>query len=142
MPKLQLPKDHEYVKGRTCTDCGTFKPASEYSLEKDDRSLTGVAMRSKCKPCNEHIKYKSFIKRTYGITWDDYVSMFDNQGGCCAICKSDNNKNTRTNKMFVDHCHETGKVRGLLCSKCNHGLGHFNDDTDLLKQAIRYLHKD
>ena len=139
--KLKLPKDHPYAGGRECTECGIFKDASQYSVERDKRVATGVAMRSKCKPCNEAIKYKSFIKRTYGITFDDYEKMFDAQGGCCKICKS-RISSSRTTRLFVDHCHDTGNVRGLLCSSCNHGLGLFKDRQTLLKRAITYLESD
>lgn len=98
-------------------------------------------MRSKCKPCNEHIKWKSFIQRTYGITADEYYDILKDQNNKCAICESENVSNSRisSGKLFIDHCHETGKVRGLLCSKCNHAIGQLNDDVDLLQKAIVYL---
>jgi hypothetical protein len=57
----------------------------------------------------------------------------------CAICGSEETNNIKTNKMYVDHCHETGKVRGLLCNGCNSGLGHFKDSINNLKLAIEYL---
>lgn len=100
-------------------------------------------MRSKCKPCNEHVKWKSFIKRTYGITYKDYYKLLDDQGNKCAICNSVgvNNSRITSGKLFIDHCHATGKIRGLLCSKCNHGIGLLNDDVDLLHKAINYLNK-
>jgi len=138
--KLTLPKDHPHAKGRTCTECGEFKAAKEYQIERDVRSFGGVTMRSKCRPCNEFRKYKGFIKRAYGITWEDYCGMLDAQGGVCAICKDPDSGNIRTSgKLFVDHCHSTNKVRGLLCSRCNHGLGHFRDDLQLLVNAMSYL---
>ena len=140
MSKLTLPEDHPYIAGRTCTSCGEFKSAEHYTLERDSRAFGGIAMRSKCKPCNEFIKYKAFIKRRYGITYQEYCDMLDSQQGKCAICESADSQNERTyGKLFIDHCHETGKVRGLLCSKCNHALGHLNDDIRLLKKAIEYL---
>ena len=139
--KLKLPKEHPYRDGRVCTECNTFKAASQYTLERDKRACGGIAMRSKCKPCNESIKYKSFIKRTYGITYDDYTKMLDQQSNACSICKS-KISSTRTSRLFVDHCHTTGKVRGLLCSSCNHGLGLFKDSPTLLKRAIGYLESD
>jgi len=136
--KLRLPNGHPHEKGRVCTSCGKFKDPSQYSLERDRRSFGGIAMRSKCKPCNEHRKYKAFIKRTYDITWETYEQIFDDQDGKCAICKSKISSN-RTSRLFVDHCHDTGKVRGLLCSSCNHGLGLFKDSATILKSAIKYL---
>ena len=139
----QLPVDHVYKDGRHCTSCGVFKLANEYSLEFDSRCVGGVAMRSKCKPCDEHRKWKSFIIRTYGITADEYYEILAAQNGKCSICESQevNNSRISSGKLFIDHCHETGKVRGLLCSKCNHAIGLLNDDVDLLQKAISYLNK-
>lgn len=75
------------------------------------------------------------LKKNYGITIDDYNRMYAEQHGSCVICR----------KSFpvldVDHNHETGKVRGLLCKKCNKGLGHFDDQPVLLFSAIDYLNR-
>ena len=143
MTILKLHENHPFKNGRHCAACGAFKLASEYTLEKDKRSVGGVSMRSKCRPCNEHRKWKTFIIRTYGITAEDYYNMLAAQDNKCAICESEEVNNTRisSNKLFIDHCHDTGKVRGLLCSKCNHGIGLLNDDTALLQKAIEYLNK-
>jgi len=74
--------------------------------------------------------------KKYGITEADYNQMFVNQNGRCLICKNTAEKGKR---LFVDHCHETGKVRGLLCNLCNSGLGFFKDSSANLKNAIKYL---
>jgi len=76
------------------------------------------------------------MKRDYGITLDEYDEMFDKQSGLCLICKEPCNSGYR---LAVDHNHATGKVRGLLCGKCNRGLGNFGDSILLLEQAIKYL---
>lgn len=68
----------------------------------------------------------------YGLSTLDYNKMFDEQGGKCKIC----NKEL---KLVVDHCHNTGKIRGLLCNGCNVGLGCFKDDKELLSLAVTYL---
>lgn len=143
MSKLVLPEDHPYIKGRTCTTCGEFKSAEHYGLEKDVRAFKGITMRSKCTSCNEHRKWKKFIVRRYGITHDEYYEMLNQQNGVCKICGSEDNNSERcsSNKLFIDHCHSTGKVRGLLCHKCNQALGYFNDDTDRLQKAIEYLNQ-
>lgn len=138
MENLKLPNNHPYIKGRTCTTCEEFKLASEFKLERDKRAFGGVAMRSKCRTCDEFRKYKRFIEKTYEFSWSDYEKMFDEQRGCCAICGS-KISSSRTSRLFVDHNHETGKVRGLLCSSCNHGLGLFKDSPKLLQNAIKYL---
>lgn len=140
MTELKLPEDHPYVKGRVCTTCGEFKSSEHFYLEKDKRAFGGITMRSKCKPCTELRKYKADIKRRYGISYEEYVKILEAQGGGCAICGSDVNQNSRTSgKLFVDHCHTSGRVRGLLCSKCNHALGLFNDNPSLLEKALTYL---
>ena len=77
------------------------------------------------------------LQRKYGITLNQYYTMIDNQKGCCAIC---NQSETSKNKsLAVDHDHKTGKVRGLLCSRCNIGIGNFKDNSDYLINAIGYL---
>lgn len=143
MKTLTLNDDHPFKDGRNCTTCGVFKLASDYTLERDDRSKGGIAMRSQCKPCREHIKWKTFIVRTYGITAEDYYNILAAQNNKCAVCESEevNSSRVTSGKLFIDHCHDTGKVRGLLCSKCNHGIGLLNDDTALLQKAIEYLNK-
>lgn len=89
---------------------------------------------------NKHIsKYKrwdrnSKLKSMYGLSEEDYTNIFDSQNGKCAICK-------KTSERFlqVDHDHETGIVRGLLCQKCNTGLGMFNDNALIVKSALEYV---
>jgi len=83
-------------------------------------------------------------KRLYGITLDEYQEIFKNQNYVCAIC---NKKESRSNtieidgikQLVVDHCHETNKVRGLLCTKCNLLLGYSEDSISILETAIKYL---
>lgn len=76
------------------------------------------------------------LKRKFGITFDDYHSMLEGQGGGCAICGE---KDPYFKHMAVDHCHETGSVRGILCCACNRALGGFKDNIQILQRAISYL---
>jgi hypothetical protein len=85
-------------------------------------------------------KWKDNLKQKYGITSDDYFQMLKNQNNVCAICQK-GQPDKKGKKLSVDHCHKTGKVRGLLCTNCNQGLGQFRDDTDVLGKAINYLNK-
>ena len=80
------------------------------------------------------------LKKAYGITLDEFCALLERQGGCCAICgaKSPGGHG----RYHVDHRHETGKIRGLLCHPCNVGLGHFKDDPQLLLKAVAYLKED
>lgn len=138
---LALRDDHPYKDGRECSACGVFKLASEFQLERDERAKGGVTLRAQCRPCREHIKWKTFIVRTYRITPEQYYEMLDEQEGKCAICKSNspNSERIESGKLFIDHCHDTQKVRGLLCAKCNFGIGYLNDDVNLLQSAIEYI---
>lgn len=78
------------------------------------------------------------LMRNYGITLDQYDLMLASQEGRCAICRSGNPRGN--GKHFaVDHCHSTGKVRGLLCAHCNTVLGKMNDNPDTLLRAVEYL---
>jgi hypothetical protein len=80
------------------------------------------------------------LRNNYGITLEQWNEIFDRQNGCCAICGKHNSQLKKS--LHVDHCHETNKVRGLLCSKCNRAIGNFNDDINLLQKAINYLHEN
>lgn len=78
------------------------------------------------------------LKRKFGITLDQYKSLNKAQEGRCAICGG---LNVAGRRLAVDHCHRSGKIRGLLCYKCNVGLGSFDDDLERLLLAALYLEK-
>ncbi len=149
---------------RKCGKCQEVKEASRFSLSKNNACWCKECCRkSAAKWRNENpekyakqnrrwredkeyrrrmIEYgrrrRLFIR--YEITVEDYDSMFDQQGGICAICKEPPSKsNTRWGLLQVDHCHETGDVRGLLCGPCNMGLGSFHDKPERLAAAKAYL---
>ncbi len=90
-----------------------------------------------------HVLKRGYLKKHYGITLERYNEIYDSQKGLCAICERPERRiYHKTGEPFllaVDHCHKTGKIRGLLCSYCNHGLGNFEDDTNRLESAIAYL---
>ncbi|MBC8391514.1 MAG: endonuclease VII domain-containing protein [Deltaproteobacteria bacterium] len=77
--------------------------------------------------------------KQYGITIDEYYGILEKQGGKCAICGSTDSGDKRTKRFHLDHCHETGKVRGLLCASCNMGIGKFKESPDILLRASKYL---
>ena len=77
-------------------------------------------------------------KRMYGISNEDYQALLDAQGGVCAIC---HNPCVSGKRLAVDHNHETGVVRGLLCTRCNPGIGYFQDDLALMHRAMAYLER-
>ncbi|MDE2468789.1 MAG: endonuclease VII domain-containing protein [Bradyrhizobium sp.] len=74
----------------------------------------------------------------YGVSNAVYQSMFDAQGGVCAICGG-SEPDKRRARLAIDHCHTTGKIRGLLCSRCNTALGLLGDEINVLRAAIAYL---
>jgi hypothetical protein len=76
------------------------------------------------------------IKKKYGITLEEWELLFENQGRVCKICGTSESGKHDWN---TDHCHESKKVRGILCNKCNLLLGHAKDDIEILFKAIEYL---
>lgn len=76
---------------------------------------------------------KLYLMKAYGITQEDYEQMLDAQSNQCAIC------GVYRAKLAIDHDHKTGKVRGLLCRKCNRGLGYFKDNAEGIQRALDYL---
>jgi hypothetical protein len=85
-------------------------------------------------PISETRRASQYL-HVYGITLDEREKIFTKQRGRCAICKNAFDSNA----LHTDHCHSTGKVRGLLCPNCNHGIGYFHDDPQMLNAAILYL---
>jgi hypothetical protein len=86
----------------------------------------------------EAIRY-SRIKKEYGLSKHAHADLVGAQGGGCAIC---GHQPTDSFKLHVDHCHSTGRVRGLLCSKCNQAIGLFNESPEIMRAALRYLGHD
>ena len=76
------------------------------------------------------------LKSFYGLTPEEYDLLVVSNNNLCGIC------NTKPNKLYVDHCHTSGNVRGLLCQQCNTMLGMAKDNITTLRNAIRYLEKN
>ena len=143
---------------KTCKTCNKEKEVDAFPKGKQ-RVDGSFSFRPHCKECTvkrnlDHYhnlggkakqkkrSFKNNLKK-YNITPEDYSILFTKQEGKCAICRSDKSfRKNITYNLFVDHCHETGKVRGLLCHSCNTGLGHFRDNITNLKQAIEYLNEN
>jgi hypothetical protein len=126
------------VKKR-CADCRQYKPVSEFPRNKNTKD----GFHCYCKICNNARSYESrqrlhggsrhyHLKRRYGIGADEFDDLVVQQGGICAICG-------RPDPEHVDHDHDTGAVRGILCFNCNGGLGQFRDSIDSLLTAASYL---
>lgn len=80
------------------------------------------------------------LRNRYGMNSEDYDALYDKQKGYCAICTTHQSLLKRA--LCVDHCHKTGKIRGLLCDDCNKGLGFFDDNPELIRKAIDYVKKE
>lgn len=80
------------------------------------------------------------LKRLYGMTLDQFESMLQSQGGRCKSCQTD--KPGGRGAFHVDHCHQTGRIRGLLCHKCNVTLGNAGDSIEWLMSLVRYLQEN
>lgn len=121
-----------------CRYCGKkFRPKNIWHTtycSKDCNTLYWNNESDKQSEARRAYKYK----KEFGITIEDYDKMFIEQGGRCAICGKHHSEIERKH-FSVDHCHNTGIVRGLLCHKCNSGLGAFGDDINKLKLAVVYL---
>lgn len=119
------------------------KYMKEWNLKNRERLLP--ARRKRVQEDPDHVR-NSKLKSQYGISLEEYNLMYEKQGGVCAIClKPEKSIDKRTGKIYnlsVDHCHNTSKVRGLLCIKCNTGIGKFDDNTQTLLNAVKYLRGD
>lgn len=114
--------------------------AMRREVYKQDRSrrVAARAAATEYRKKNPTRRKEHELKTKYGISLHEMNDLLLKQNNRCAICgfKNDGNKSFFP---FVDHCHKTGVVRGLLCTKCNFGIGQFNDNPDLLRTAISYL---
>lgn len=116
---------------KICRKCNFLKPLEEFHFRTDSKSYRNV-----CKVCRRLHHYSYNLERRYGIDLDTKIQMFEDQNKSCKICDLEGDSH---NDFHVDHCHSTGRVRGLLCNNCNAGLGMFQDNLDLLFMAIDYL---
>lgn len=118
----------------TCRDCGITKSADDFGRNWHRRS--GLAYR--CNDCQGHANRERHFK----ISPAEYAAMLHAQQGVCAICgqaEDDLSKGGKVKALAVDHNHDTGKIRGLLCGNCNRGLGNFGDNLDTLIAAVTYM---
>lgn len=131
-----------------CKDCRA-RYTREYKAEHPERAseIQSAATRRWYMKNRDAQLEKSRRQRfdSYGLTQDEYEALLAMQGGLCAICRhpeTARHQSGQVRSLAVDHDHATGLVRGLLCTNCNHGLGKFKDDPELLRQAITYLGGD
>lgn len=139
---------------KRCPKCGETKPRSDFGLRGANPQGKRYT-KSYCKPCENIISTtkarqnpekvaawnrRTALQRYFDMTEDEFAELNDIQNGICAICdEAPVDDSTRLN---IDHDHDSGVVRGLLCRGCNQGLGSFRDSPELLRRAIDYLAKD
>jgi len=147
--KKILPKTQFYSGRRICKRC-KLKQNDEYrkrtnynklyhekNKEKENKRCLSNYYKWKDNP-EKKLKWReNQLKQNYGIDLEDYNEMLNKQNACCAICNTQ--PIVGRGLLHVDHCHDTGKVRGLLCHYCNMSLGGFRDDIKILRAAIKYL---
>lgn len=134
MPNKDPIKRKEYMKSYYKANKGKFRLNDKTYKEKNKDKFT---LLRKANPEREYLyRRKATLKNKFGITLEQYDSMVLLQKGLCLICK----QKCRSGKILsIDHCHKTGKVRGLLCRDCNSGIEFFKDDIKRLENAISYL---
>ena len=86
------------------------------------------------------VMLKARLKRKYNLSIEEYNTLIESQNNSCKICGTHATNNIK-GKLYIDHCHTTGKVRGLLCMKCNSALGLLNDNKELVQNLLDYLNK-
>lgn len=135
---------------KTCTKCGAEKEISAFYRHPEKKD----GLHSWCKECKNTVdreyhkspegrerKREVHLKRKYGISLAEYDEMFDEQNGRCGICGTEDT-GSRFKHFTVDHCHDSGAIRGLLCNNCNRGIGLLGDTLKDLSKAVLYLAKN
>ena len=137
------------MESKVCTKCSNLLAISNFVKSKTTKS----GYRGICKSCfnayyqtrrkekyelvrsyERKFHFERRLKHEYGMSKDDYTRLLQTTKGKCQICLLEK-------KLVIDHCHVSGKVRGMLCTNCNTALGHFKDKTTVLKNAITYLER-
>lgn len=119
-------------RARSCKLCTAARSREVYAANPASRQRS-VAKRREADPVAYRIsRQKEHLKQKYGLTLEMIARMKAEQAGACAICR-------REVKLIVDHNHTTGKVRSLLCQRCNVGIGYFEESPILLQRALDYV---
>ena len=145
---------------KTCSKCKQEKTVSEFSCSAAYKD----GYRGQCKRCRAGYQskygltaagreaakkrivssgclFKRSLRARYGMSVDQFYNMLDSQGGKCAICGATSSKHSKYNRLVVDHCHDTGVVRGLLCIRCNMAIAMVGDQYHEARKFVEYLRK-
>lgn len=148
------------MSGKTCARCKEHLPHENFCRNKQQKDGYDVYCRScrgKMMATPEHratqrawhhknkiqVSHK-LMEKKYGMSWEDYTKLYEAQGGRCKICGTDKGGlpkklDSHIERFAIDHDHHTGEVRGLLCNRCNRAIGMFEDNPELLNNAVKYL---
>jgi len=143
LDKFGLDKVNLSGYASRCKKCRSEDANKKYIPKKprDRIRVDRATQNKKYKYSKEKLQQYNLYKK-YKIIPEQYQEMLNQQNHCCAICKKPENSTNSTNEckaLAVDHDHDTGENRGLLCQKCNTALGSFKDSIENLKEAIKYL---
>jgi hypothetical protein len=146
MTSLQCPLNqydctfNSVTSSKLCSRCRKNLDLNQFAKNKAEKD----GLQRWCRKCRslhalttKKHRRNHRLNRTYGLSLDAYREMLCEQGGKCACCHSADPGGH--GEFHVDHCHETGKIRGLLCSKCNTGIGLLGDNLNSLLKAVHYL---
>lgn len=130
------------ITEKHCARCKTTKPVNEFykNVQRKD------GLSTYCRPCHrdtnvtmrDPLKRRHYLLSAYGLSLDEYEAMLKQQNGLCAICKLPDPE-SKYDRLCVDHDHETGRVRALLCNHCNRAIGLMKDCPDRLSLAAEYI---
>lgn len=167
-PCARKHRGERYTKGGACVDCVALKRGITLHRRNRSNRNDALANKARAKglktyvpvkPCHsghferwvesnnclqcdesqrqKHVISKRFsrIRKLYGLGKDDYLKLVNNQNSSCKLCTTYFENHF---SLHVDHCHESGKVRGLLCSKCNQAIGLLNHSPELMRKAANY----
>jgi hypothetical protein len=110
----------------------------EWRRRNKERHAESVRKWQKANPDRMKLRRRKDVFNKYGITAETFDSLLKTQGGKCAICQTES-PGGKHNQWHIDHCHNSGMLRGILCNACNCGLGRFKDSADLVEKAATYL---
>lgn len=149
--------DWEVTGTLRCTRCQQTKPMEEFYRDRTRPS----GRESRCAACkqkhpkewykqrpkvksNPDYARKCGLKRMYGLSLEQYDAIFQAQDGLCMVCRHPETlfRRGRTSPLSVDHDHQDGHVRGLLCNRCNRALGLLRDDPEVVEALLTYLWRD
>ena len=132
-----LPQDHYGRKARCCNTCGRLTQPEGFHIIPQKSMSCGYQVYKTCRICEKERKLRGHLKLTYGLEYETYLEMVEEQNGRCYLCG--NPPSGKSERLVVDHNHRTGEVRKLLCVTCNVQLAKFESDPTFIFKIANYL---